>query len=425
MIEADVLTYLRLAISLGDGQRIAHAARRHLAAHAVVNGLWSLVERGFLNLPGRPGWRVAVVEHHKADALAAGHQLALCLLVVERLYVAIFIHTQPIALVLNLAARLRLRGGLRSPRHAVDGHTRRRQRGLEHHLSLVGQILRRHLLSVRPGNGHPACRIDADQRLHGEGLSVIHYQRRAAHLGVHAAGNARYAGGHHIGKLLQADELVVPRELVGPGDRGAGQVVVKLMPDDPSPCVGHLADRIFTGSQPVGNDGRALGSITQVLVLTVVELHRSLRRIASVAVQVHRELALELRQPSGIGLSLQLGSFEGGQVFIQLVAGGRYNLHRAVALDALLYGTYRRDVGRAANIARTIISVCDVQRTLTRLAHELLAAREVFVGPALGIVKAVHHHHLAAVDAFPQAYGERILLVALIEGLRAPHQLLR
>ena len=154
-----------------------------------------------------------------------------------------------------------------------------------------------------------------------------------------------------------------------------------------------------------------------MLVLSVVEFHRRLRGIASVAVQVHGELAVEDRQLRVL--------VEGQIVFVQLVAGGTDNLYGAVAADAFLNGANRGDVGRAADVACAVVTVDLVKGTLSDFTHELFILRQVLVIPAFAIAKAVSHHDAAAVDALPQADGEGIAFVAFIERLAAPTELLR
>ena len=103
-----VLTDDGWPILLAHAQRLAHRTVLHqLHLHTLVNGQRVLVECALQNLPGRPRLRLAVVEHHQADAASRCHQLALCPLVVERHHIAVLVQTQAIHRVLYLALRLR------------------------------------------------------------------------------------------------------------------------------------------------------------------------------------------------------------------------------------------------------------------------------------------------------------------------------
>ena len=189
------------------------------------------------------------------------------------------------------------------------------------------------------------------------------------------------------------------------------------MPDDAAPGVGHHSDGIAIGTHPVGHHRRALGSVAEVFVLPVVELHRCLRCVAAVAVQVHIQLAAErgqlLRQPLGDG------------VLVELVARGADDLQRTVALHAFHHTTHRGHRWRTADVARTIVAVHQAQIALADLAQQHCIARQVLVGQPLRVVIAVGHEDLTAVDALPHAEGIGIAAAALVERLVAPHQLLR
>ena len=169
-----------------------------------------------------------------------------------------------------------------------------------------------------------------------EGFIVIDHNGLTADVGVHLANDGADAMGEHVGEGLQAEQFVIPRELVGPRNAGAREVVVELMPDDTAPGLGELLSRIVGRAEPVGHDGSTLCCIAQMLVLSVIEFHRCLRGVASVAVQVHGELAVEERQLRML--------VERQIVFVQLVTGGTDNLYGAIAADAFLDGTYRGDV---------------------------------------------------------------------------------
>ena len=222
---------------------------------------------------------------------------------------------------------------------------------------------------------------------------------------------------HHVAEGLQSQQLVVPRELIGAGNAGARHVIVELMPDDALPVLREALRGIAGQSQPVGHDSRALSSVAEVFVLSVVELHGRLRRVAAVAMHVHRQFAIEDGQ-LGMLLIRQV-------VAIELVARGAEYLYGAVAGDAFLHGAHRGDGGRAANVARAIVAVDGAQRALEDFLLDGLARREVLVLPALGIVEAVGHHDAAAVDALPESDGEGVLPAAVVERIGAPLQLLR
>ena len=263
----------------------------------------------------------------------------------------------------------------------------------------------------------PVTNVHLHQSLHGERLAVIHHYGRTFHLRVHLPSHTADARREHVGKLLQRQQLVVPRELICPRNARSRHVVVELMPDDAAPGVGHHSDGIAIGTHPVGHHRRALGSIAEVFVLPVVELHRCLRRVAAVAVQVHIQLAAErgqfLRQPLGDG------------VLVELVARSADDLQRTVALHAFHHTTHRGHRRRTADVARTIVAVHQAQIALADLAQQHCIARQVLVGQPLRVVVAVSHEDLTAVDALPHAEGIGIAAAALVERLVAPHQLLR
>ena len=84
LVEADVLSNLRLTIFLFDTQRLAQrTVLLYRDADVVVDADGLLVERALMDLPGGPGLRAAVVEDHEAQAPPFGHELASRLLVVE------------------------------------------------------------------------------------------------------------------------------------------------------------------------------------------------------------------------------------------------------------------------------------------------------------------------------------------------------
>ena len=190
------------------------------------------------------------------------------------------------------------------------------------------------------------------------------------------------------------------------------------MPDQAAPVLRHLLNGIFGRSEPVGHDGRSLCSIAEMLVLPVVQLHRCLRGITSVAMNVHGQFAVEDGQ---LGMLV-----EGQEVFVQLVACGTDNLHRSFAFDTIDNSLHRRNIGRAAHVARTIIVVGDAERALLDGFDERFVVGQVgAVFIALCIVEAVGHHDALSVDALPQTHREGVALVALVEGVGAPYQFLR
>ena len=132
---------------------------------------------------------------------------------------------------------------------------------------------------------------------------------------------------------------------------------------------------------------------------------------------IHRQFTIEDRQ-FGMILVWQ-------EITIQLVARSTYHLYRSISHDTFLYRTYRRNIWRTADVASAIITVSHIERTLLDFPHHEFALREVFIIPSLCIVESMRHHDTAAVDALPQADGERITFVTLIERFGAPHQFLR
>ena len=93
----------------------------------------------------------------------------------------------------------------------------------------------------------------------------------------------------------------------------------------------------------------------------------------------------------------------GQEVTVELVTGSTDNLDGAIAMNAFLQCTNRRQRRRTANVARTIISVGYAQRTLTRLLPQTLVVRQIVVIIAVGIAKAMHHHDLTAINPLPQS----------------------
>ena len=132
---------------------------------------------------------------------------------------------------------------------------------------------------------------------------------------------------------------------------------------------------------------------------------------------IHGQFSVEHRQ---FGMLV-----EGHEIFVNLVAGGRDNLHRPAAADALLERPDGGERRRAADIARAVIAVDHLERTLPHLADELSILREVGIVVSLRIVESVRHHDAAAIDALPEAHGEGVAFFPLIERFGAPLQFLR
>ena len=136
----------------------------------------------------------------------------------------------------------------------------------------------------------------------------------------------------HIRELLECQQLVVPRELVGTGNAGTSQVIVELMPDDALPRIGHHISWIAGSAQPVGHHCCTFSRITQVFVLTVIQFHDCLRSIAAVAMNVHRQLTVEYWQ-FRVLVVRQI-------IFVDLIAGSTHNLNRTATFDTFLDSTH-------------------------------------------------------------------------------------
>ncbi len=97
---------------------------------------------------------------------------------------------------------------------------------------------------------------------------------------------------------------------------------MKLVENKPAPCFGKSCAGIFDYAEHVGCHRGTLGSVGKLLVLTVVEFHRSRRRVATCAVHIHQQFAVEARQ---FGVLV-----ERHEVFIHAVARRAYYLQRPV-----------------------------------------------------------------------------------------------
>ena len=152
----------------------------------------------------------------------------------------------------------------------------------------------------------------------------------------------------------------------------------------------------------VGGNGAAFGSVGKLLVTAVIELHRSLRGIATRGMHVHQQLPVPHRK-------LRVGGI-GKVVLVEAVARGADDLHGPVALQAQFQSPHRLDGRGAARVARTIVMVNGIQRIALGDALQVLAMAEVFVTPLGRIVVGVHHgHDTRTVHALPQADLERNL----------------
>ena len=305
--------------------------------------------------------------------------------------------------------------------NVIDRSTCRRHLGIKQQeaLTITLHDLRLHLLAFRRHHDivAPFRNLHFSHRTSHESLVVIHYQRHALHLHVHTRGYCRHAMCEDIGKLLQCKQLIVPRELIGTWDRRAGDIIVELMPDEALPGIGEQGTGVGSATQPFCHHGGAFGSIAQMFVLPVVELHRSLRRIAAIAMHVHWQFTIEDRQFRML--------VERHEILVYLVARGTDDLYRPIAVDALLHRPHRLQVGRTTNITGAIIPICHIEWTFLDFPYQILVIRQVGIFPSLRIVESVRHHDATAIDALPQTNGERIALATLIERLCAPHELLR
>ena len=198
-----------------------------------------------------------------------------------------------------------------------------------------------------------------------EALIIIYYNRRAAALGVEQACHSAHGRGQHIGEAVEREQLVVPGKLIGLGNAGARQVVVKLVPNHAAPVVGHLAHRVGLLSEILRNDRCPLSGVAQMLVLPVVQLHGRLRGVAARAVYVHRHFSVSDRQ---LGMLVKRKI-----VLVYLVAGGADDFDRAIAVYAFFHGTHRLHRRRASRVAGTIITVYRAERALAQLTLEQAA----------------------------------------------------
>ena len=192
---------------------------------------------------------------------------------------------------------------------------------------------------------------------------------------------------------------------------------MELVPDKAFPGLGENLARVGHGPEPVGGNGAAFGSVGKLLVTAVIELHRSLRGIATRGMHVHQQLPVPHRK-------LRVGGI-GKVVLVEAVARGADDLHGPVALQAQFQSPHRLDGRGAARVARTIVMVNGIQRIALGDALQVLAMAEVFVTPLGRIVVGVHHgHDTRTVHALPQADLERNL-ARTMERTVAPHEFLR
>ena len=262
-----------------------------------MDGQRFLVERTFVYLPGRPSFRLTVVKHHQTDAPTLGHQFLPHPFVIQRHDVAMFIHLQAVdAILYALDMAGLLKCWTRCGRQAIDSHSSCWDSSLEKQLTSTAE-LRLHTLSSRVINlvTAPFGQVYFDHRGNRKALIIIYYHRYSLDLRIQLTGCRCHTVGQHCGKLLQTEQLIIPRVFVCLGNAGTCYIVMKLVPDDATPDISHQLTRIGARPQPVGHYCHALCSITEVFVLSIVEFHGCLRRVTAIAMQVHRQFTIEYR----------------------------------------------------------------------------------------------------------------------------------
>jgi hypothetical protein len=131
---------------------------------------------------------------------------------------------------------------------------------------------------------------------------------------------------------------------------------------------------------------------------------------------IHKELTLPYRK-----LRMRL---ERKIILIKSVTFCADDLHRTLAVKAVLNCSYRLDCRRSASITGSVIMIYGIVYVLCCESLKVAAAAEVLVPPLCRVVMSVRNEHDAcSVNAFPETDLERYLAVA-VERLVTPHKLL-
>ena len=144
---------------------------------------------------------------------------------------------------------------------------------------------------------------------------------------VQCGGDGSGRGLQHRRESVFRDRLVVPREGIRLRNAGAGQVVVKLVPEEAGPGRPKGVAGILAAREPVGGDRQPLGGVGERLVAPVPPLHLRLGGVAAGPVVGHEQLPPEAGKPVEGGRFPQ--EFRG-----EPIGGRAQDPHRPVSAQA-------------------------------------------------------------------------------------------
>ena len=320
--------------------------------------MWFLFHFASDDFPCRPLLRNIRSEERQTESLAFGHHLLAVSLIYERSYVAVIVESEAIDAVFDGVSVIgkgflfaigwaNVVDGISQCRHRSSDENLGATRSIAHHLSLYAT-------AVFVGNAHAT---DGSRGVEShlyhigrvESGGIIEHQRSAAHLGVEIASYSAHRGGENACKLLEAQQFIVPRKFIGTRKAGAGEVVVKLVPNKSFPCLGKELGGIVDSAKPVGNHCSAFGSHGKLLIATIVPLHCCLRCVAAGAVNIHKQFAIEHREFAMLIV---------GQIVLKyLVACSAYHFDVAIFAHRALHSTHRTDSRTAAGVAGAVVVI--------------------------------------------------------------------
>ena len=249
LVEADVLHYARAsgAECALYAQCGAQFTIFHKCDASIGYRLWFLFHFASDDFPCRPLLRNIRSEECQTESLTFGHHLLAVSLIYERSYVAVIVESEAIDAVFD-GISLIGKGFMLAIGWAnvVDGISQCGHRSSYENLGAAGSIAHHLSLYATAGFVGNAHATDGSRGVESylyhigsiESGRIIEHQRSAAHLGVEIASYSAHRGGENACKLLEAQQFIVPRKFIGTRKTGAGEVVVKLVPNKSFPCLG-------------------------------------------------------------------------------------------------------------------------------------------------------------------------------------------
>ena len=392
-----------LLILFGDFQRnVDRSPVNHFDLRRAGKPLRPFLQILIVVFPGGPDRTRVGVEFKRNRR---GEQLSVQLLVEDGTDFSRTADPHPQAVILqNTGADLQGGGGPVPFRADVDHREgKRRKRRPEDDAAVL--LRRRHSLAVEEHAAVLAVIGQTDGFAAGEGRGIADHVRPPLATGIQLS----LHGGKGVLQLAREDvggqQLVVVGIAVGGGDRGAGEVVVELMPQEGLPARIQTLLGIGFPRKVLGRAGRPLGAVRQTLVFAVETLHRGVAGHSPVAVGdeqrplIHRQSRDLLRR----------------QTLIHVGGGRRDHVEIPIAVSRRLQQTGRAVGGRAAVVAGAVVhhAPCHagvpfvmgdgLGQLLARLDRTLV----VVVVEIVGIVACLQgYEHALAVGADPSAQVE-------------------